>query len=66
MEIATNRKVVIFMSGQETSKETTYNNATVRVHFPDGAKDERMERIKRATEIFLKKAMMQKRGNNNG
>lgn len=53
------------MSGQENIKEITYNNATVRVHFPDGAKEERTERIKRATEIFLKKAVMQKRSANN-
>ena len=56
---------MIHMSNQEI-KEITYSNATVRVHFPDGAEDERMERIKRATAVFLKKAMMQKRSEQNG
>lgn len=51
---------------QETIKEITYNNAKIRVHFPDSDKEARQERIKKATEIFLKKAVMQKRSENNG
>ena len=39
-------------------KECTYKNATVRIHFPDRTKEEQTERIKTATERFLKKVEM--------
>ena len=41
------------MSGQV--KECTYKNATIRIHFPDRTKEEQTEKIKAATEKFLKK-----------
>lgn len=41
-------------------KECTYKNATIRIHFPDRTKEEQTEKIKAATEKFLKKAEMRR------
>ena len=43
------------MEGQETR----YNNAIIRIHIPDHSKEERTERIKQATETFMKKVMLE-------
>lgn len=42
-------------------KECTYKNATIRIHFPDRTKEEQTEKIKAATEKFLKKAEISKK-----
>lgn len=46
------------MKGQV--KECKYNNAIVRVHFPDRSKDELNSDIRQAAESFLKKVMFTK------
>lgn len=47
------------MEDQEIIKESRYNNAIIRVHIPDHGEKERIENIKKATETFLKKILMQ-------
>ena len=50
------------MQGQEIR----YNNARIRVHFPDRTKEEQTAIVKAATEVFLKKAVMnQAKGDRN-
>ena len=44
------------MSGQV--KECTYNKAKIRVHSPVRTKEEETEKIKAATEKFMKKIVM--------
>ena len=46
-------------------KECTYKNATIRIHFPERTKEEQTEKIKSATEKFLKKAEMSKKKGKN-
>ena len=41
------------------------NNACVRVHIPEFAKEELTQNVKNATEIFLKKVMLLKGVQNN-
>lgn len=45
------------MEGQENK----YNNARIRIHFPERTKEEQEEMVKKATETFLKKAIQRKK-----
>lgn len=40
------------------------NNASVRVHIPEFAKEELTQNVREATEIFLKKVMLLRRAEN--
>ena len=44
----------------ERVKECTYNKAKIRVHIPVRTKEEETEKIKAATEKFMKKVIMSK------
>ena len=54
------------MTGQETVSECIYKNAIIRVHFPDRTKEEQTEKVKIATEKFLKKVERIRKGDKHG